>query len=119
MSANLSSCKVLRVALPDATQNTIAVSGFAAQGCTIRGITVEVTTTGTNVTIQDGNGTNLLSAANAPTNAAGGFAIALTATAANLSLLGEDSIVLNPTGASVLAVNIFFGDLSPATIPVT
>ena len=119
MSATLSSCNVLRVALPDATSNTIAVSGFAAQGCTIRAITLEVTGAGTNVTVLDGNGTNLLSAANFSTASTGGFNIALTATAANLSLLGEDSIVINPTGASVLAVNIFFGDVSPTTITVS
>jgi hypothetical protein len=119
MSANLSSCQVLRVALPDATSNTIMISDFAAQGCTIRSITLEVTTGGANVTVQDGNATNLLSAANAPTNVVGGFELALTATAANLSLLGADSIVINPTGASVLAVNIFFGDVSPTTITVS
>ena len=121
MSANLTSCNVLRVALPDITQNTIMISDFAAEGCTIRSITLEVSTNsgGSSVTIQDGNATNLLAAANASTAVAGGFALALTATLANLSLAAADSIVINPSAATVLAVNIFFGDVSPTSITVS
>ena len=120
MSANLSSCKVLRVALPDATSNTITVSEFAAQGCTIRAITLEVTTAvgGSSVTAT-GGGNNLLAAANAATTPAGGYELALTATSANLSLASTDTIILNPSAASVIAVNIFFGDYSPTSVTVS
>ena len=119
MSANLSSCKVLRVAQAGAVAQTIKVSDFAPQGCTVRDLTVEVTGTGTAVTIT-GGGNNLLAGASAPTNATGGFQIALSATSANLQLESTDSIVLTSTGAGTVAkVNIFFGDFSPSTITVS
>jgi hypothetical protein len=119
MSANLSSCKVLRVALTGTTAQTIAVADFAPQGCTVRDITVEVTTAGTAVTIA-GGGNNLLAVANAPTTGVGGFQIALSATSANLQLAYSDSLVLTPTGANtVVKVNIFFGDFTPSTITVS
>ena len=119
MSANLSSCNVLRVAIAGAVAQTIKVSDFAPQGCTVRDLTVEVTGTGTAVTIA-GGGNNLLAAANAPTGVAGGFQIALSATSANLSLASTDSIVLTSTGAGTVAkVNIFFGDFAPTSVTVS
>ena len=119
MSANLSSCKVLRVALPDATQQTISVADFAPQGCTVRDITLEVTTAvgGSTVTIT-GGGNTLVSGAVAGTPV-GGYQVPLTATSANLKLVSTDTIVINPSGATVLAVNIFFGDFTPSTITVS
>ena len=120
MSANLSSYKVLRVTLPNSTQNTIKVSDFAPQGCTVRSINLDVTTAvgGSTVTIQ-GGGNNLLAAANAATAAAGGFELALTAVVANLGLSDSDTIVVNPSGATVLAINICYGDATPSVIPFT
>jgi len=120
MSANLSSYKVLRVTLPNSTANTIKVSDFAPQGCTVRAISLEVTTAvgGSTVTIQ-GGGNNLLAAANAATASAGAEDLALTATAANLTLADTDTVVVSPSGATVIAVNICYGDFAPSVIPFT
>ena len=119
MSANLSSCNVLRVALPNATQQTIAVSDFAPQGCAVRDITLEVTTAvgGSAVTIT-GGGNTLVDGAVA-TTPAGGYQVPLTATSANLQLSSTDTLVINPSGATVIAVNIFFGDYIPTNITVS
>ena len=119
MSANLSSCKVLRVALPNATQQTIAVSDFAPQGCTVRDITLEVTTAVGGSTVTIAGGGNSLVDGSVATTPAGGFQLPLTATSAHLSLASSASIVINPSGATVIAVNIFFGDFAPTTITVS
>ena len=133
MSANLSSCKCLRLQDPSppaddgGSPQVIAVSSFAPQGCTIRGISLEAqvaggagsTTaimggpTGATLTLLDGADTVL--AVNA-----GGYVLPLTATAANLQLESTDILTYERAGNTQQnAVDIYFGDYTPRIIPVT
>jgi hypothetical protein len=132
MSANLSSCKCLRLQDPspaaqDPSPQVIAVSSFAPQGCTIRGMSLEAqvaggagsTTaimggpTGATLTLLDG-ATTILAVS------AGGYVLPLTATAANLQLASTDILTYERGGNTQQnAVNIYFGDYSPTSVTVS
>ena len=130
MSANLSS--VLSVRLQDSSSITdgsaisISVADFAPQGCTVRGISIDTQIATGSATIAIFGGasgatvTLLSTATNDAPATAGGEVLPLTATSANLQLESTDIItVQRETAASQNGITIFFGDFSPAVIPVT
>ena len=131
MSANLSSMKSVRFqdsgTGQDASPISIAVGDIAAQGCTVRAITVETQVTSggaANLAIFGGalgaTATLLVGANTVVVAATGGDVAPLTATVANLQLEGTDIITLQRDGAnSQNAVTIYFGDFDPSPIAIT
>ena len=99
---------------------TIAVSAFAAQGCSVRGITVGVQTSGGTATLAiAGGGNTLLNAATSTApQAVGGYVLPLTTTAANLLLASSDSIVITTAGGdnSQCDTTILYGDVAPPSV---
>lgn len=130
MSANLSSVLSVRfqdsASGQDASPLSISVADFAPQGCTVRGISIDTQTATGSATIAILGGasgatvTLLSTATNDAPATAGGEVLPLTATSANLQLESTDIItVQRGTANSQNGITIFFGDFSPAVIPVT
>jgi uncharacterized protein YaaW (UPF0174 family) len=130
MSANLSSALTLRFqdsgTGQDSSALSVSVASFAAQGCTVRGISIETQIASGSATIAIFGGptgatvTLLDAASNDAPATAGGEVLPLTATAASLQLESTDVITVQRDVAnSQNAITIYFGDYSPTAITVT
>ena len=125
MAANKQSSMVLRVSDSANAQGatTIGVAAFAADGCTIHGITVETqATAGGSGTIAITGGGNTLFGGDAATTAnvarvVGAYQIPLTTTTANLSLAPTADIVITRAVANSQSdYTIYYGDRVPVTV---
>lgn len=127
MSANRQASLVLAVN-QDTDANgteTILVSDFAPDGCTIHGIVVQTQEVDASGLISITGAGNSLFNTTAPANqnqcvrTAGAQALGLTATQSHLTLASTASIIITRSGGSGTQSEIYFyyGDASPSVIP--